>query len=97
MKVTKMECIWSDQNDRWIYIEYDKQMKIIGLNFMQGYDYRSFLKDWCFNDPQLFEFYTEMLYTFPIEKASVSTISFINKVMWTYISLSFADQIKAKV
>jgi len=29
------------------------------------------------------EFYREMLYTFPIELASVDTITFINKVMWT--------------
>ena len=94
MKLHKMECIWSEENDRWIYIEYDEQMKITGLNFMQGYDYRGFRDDWCYTNTKLFEFYTEMLYTFPIEKASVDTISFLNKVMWTYIS---ADQIKAKV
>ena len=93
MRTAKMECIWSEKNDRWIYIEYDEQMKITALNFMQGYDYRGFRDDWCHPDYALFEFYTEMLYTWPIEKASVDTLNFINTVMWTWIS---ADQIRAK-
>ena len=91
-KVIKIEHIWSEENDRWIYLEYNEQYKICGMSFMQGDEYEVF-KESAENDPGLLEFYRDMLYTFPIEQASVNTIEFINKVMWTYVS---ADQIRAE-
>ena len=92
MKTIKIEHIWNNENDRWIYIEYNEQMKITGLNFCQGDDYDDFANGFSFSDVGLMEFYREMLYTFPIELASVDTITFINKVMWTYVS---AGEIRA--
>ena len=83
-RVDKVEHIWSEKEDRWLYIEYNEQRKIIGLNFMQGDDYEYFKKSWCYNDQGLMEYYNSMLYTFPIEKASVNTIEFINKCMWSF-------------
>ena len=80
----KVEHIWCEDNDRWIYLEYNKQRKIIGMNFMQGDFYEGFKKDWCKSDSGLTEFYNSMLYTFPTENASVSTLSFINKCMWSF-------------
>jgi hypothetical protein len=82
--IDKVEHVWCEDDDRWIYLEYNKQRKVIGMNFMQGSFYESFKKDWCVNDVGLTDFYESMLYTFPIEKASVSTLSFINKCMWTF-------------
>lgn len=93
MKTIKIEHIWSEENDRWIYIEYNEQMKITGLNFCPGDDYDDFANGFSFSDVGLFHFYTEMLYTFPIEFSSVRGITFINKVMWAYIS---AAEFKAK-
>ena len=90
--VEKVEHIWCNSNDRWIYIEYNEQRKIIGLNFMQGDEYENFKKSWCVIDEGLTEFYKSMLYTFPIEKASVDTISFINKCMWAYHSAISYEQ-----
>ena len=83
-KVDKVVHEWSEKEDRWIYIEYNAKRKIVGLNFMQGDEYDYFKKSWCYNDQGLTEFYESMLYTFPIEKASVNTLEFINKVMWSY-------------
>jgi hypothetical protein len=83
-RVDKVVHEWSEKEDRWLYIEYNAQRKIIGLNFMQGDDYDYFKKCWCHNDHGLTDFYEAMLYTFPIEKASVSTIEFINKCMWAF-------------
>ena len=60
---------------------------------MQGDEYDVFANGGSCRDEGLFEFYTEMLYTFPSAVASVNSIAFINKVMWAYIS---ADQIRAK-
>jgi len=78
---------WCFDNDRWMYIEYDRDGEVMGLNFMQGDDYEYFLKGgWCKSDPGLTEFYRQMLYTFPIELKSVSTLTFINKCMWAYHS-----------
>ena len=86
--IDKVEHVFDESNDRWMYIEYNKQRKIIGLNFMQGglEEYNYFKKHWCRNDQGLTEFYDQMSYTFPIEKASVSTQSFRNKCMWSFHS-----------
>ena len=86
MKTIKIEHIWCDKNDRWIYLEYNEENKICGMNFMQGDEYEEFKVNWVVNDSGLMEFYTEMLYTFPIEKASVDKFTFINKCMWAYFS-----------
>lgn len=93
MKTTKIEHIWCESNDRWIYLEYNEQNKICGMNFMQGDEYDVFKYECAENCKGLMEFYETMLYTFPIEQVSVDTITFINKVMWAYVS---ADQIRAK-
>ena len=77
---------WCDDNDRWMYIEYDRDGKVMGLNFMQGDEYECFKKDWCVSDKGLTAFYKQMLYTFPIECNKTSTHQFINKCMWAYHS-----------
>lgn len=81
---------YSEKDDRWCYIEYDVDAKIVGLNFMQGSnnqrDYDFFKESWCESDVSLTNFYDSMLYTFPIEKASVDKFTFINKCMWAYFS-----------
>ena len=92
-KVIKVEHIWCEQDDRWIYLEYNEQNKICGMSFMQGDEYEVFKAEYAANDRGLMEFYETMLYTFPIEQVSVDRIAFINKVMWAYVS---ADQIRAK-
>ena len=92
-KVIKVEHIWCEQDDRWIYLEYNEKNKICGMSFMQGDEYEVFKAEYAENDRGLMEFYETMLYTFPIEQVSVDRISFINKVMWAYVS---ADQIRAK-
>jgi|TARA_R110002167_G_scaffold355792_1_gene570272 hypothetical protein len=87
-EIDKVVHEYSQEDDRWIYKEYDSTRKIIGLNFMQGWEYSEFVKGWCYKDPVLTEFYKQMSRTFTIEKASVNTNEFINKVMWAY---HFAD------
>ena len=82
--INKVEHIWNAENDRWIYLEKNEQMKIIGMNFMQGHEYKHFKDYWCTNNTPLLKFYKRMLYTFPIEEKSVNTIEFINKCMWSY-------------
>ena len=86
---------YSEPDDRWCYIEYDINAKIVGMNFMQGSnnskDYGFFKESWCESDNNLLNLYNTMLYTFPIEKASVDKFTFINKVMWAY----FSAQVKA--
>ncbi len=83
-RAEKIEHIWCDKDDRWVYLEYNEINKIIGMNFMQGENYESFKKSWCFSDNGLTEFYKQILYTFPIEYVNVSTLEFINKCMWAY-------------
>ncbi len=77
---------WCDDNDRWMYIEYDREDKIMGLNFMQGDEYECFLKSWCVSDQGLTNFYKQMLYTFAYEQRNVPEHAFINSCMWAYHS-----------
>ena len=77
---------WCDDNDRWMYIEYDNDGMVMGLNFMQGDEYECFKKDWCVSDKGLTAFYKQMLYTFAYEQKNVPEHGFINSCMWSYHS-----------
>ena len=82
-KTLKVEHVWHEPCDRWIYIEYyDDQM--IGLNYCQGDDYEYFKKEYCFVDKGLTEFYAIMCEDYNVEKVSNTRTEFISKVMWTY-------------
>ena len=52
---------FDEENDRWIYIEFDNNNEIIGLNFMQDDDYELFQKEYCYNDEKLMRFYDRAL------------------------------------
>lgn len=80
--ITKVEHIWSEKSDRWIYIEYCKDNNIIGLNYCQGGDYDYFKKYYCQNDSELHSLYNLFASEFPIEKKSISRLDFINKCLW---------------
>jgi len=97
-RIQKVVHEWCEKDDRWVYIEYNNQRKIVGLNFMQGDDYQYFKLRWACNDQGLMDFYNTMVYTFPIEKASVNTLEFINKVMWAYHQaiVSYEDHTEVK-
>jgi hypothetical protein len=77
----KVEHLWSKENDRWIYIEYNKENDILGLNFMQGDDYDEFIKGWCYTNPGLTIFYNHMKSSYANEFDNITDIAFINKVM----------------
>ena len=83
-RVYRVEHVWNGENDRWIYIEYNKQSKIVGLNYMQGDEYQLFKKRWCVSDIGLTEFYQQQKYTFQIEFEAVDSLSFVNSCMWAY-------------
>lgn len=85
-EVTSIEYSFHQDDDRWIYIERNENRKIVGLNFMQGDELELFKSSYASSDPALTEFYQSMLYTFPIEKASCSEYSFINKCMWAFFT-----------
>jgi hypothetical protein len=84
-RIEKVEHIWCDQDDRWVYIERYEGGEI-GLNFVQGNDYEYFKEGWCAVDKGLSEFYEQMRLLIPIQRQSESDISFINTVIWAYHS-----------
>ena len=82
-EIIKVEHVWHESCDRWIYIEhYDDNT--IGLNYCQGEDYQYFKQEFCKVDEGLSEFYAVMCEDYNIEKVSNTRIQFISKVMWTY-------------
>lgn len=79
----KVEHLWIEEHDRWIYIEYNKENDIIGLNFMQGDNYDEFIKGHCYKDLGLTIFYNHMKSSYTHEFDNITDIAFINKVMWS--------------
>tara|TARA_R110001606_G_scaffold169056_2_gene313917 strand:- start:414 stop:680 length:267 start_codon:yes stop_codon:yes gene_type:complete len=78
--IRKVEHIWCESDDRWVYLERNGQNKVIGLNFMQGDEYDYFKTKWCESDESLTKFYKEYL-----SKANTfSTLGLINKIMGEY-------------
>ena len=75
---------WCDDNDRWIYIEYNRDGKVMGLNFMQGDEYEIFKQAYCENNEYLFRFYKVMLTNFTLDQEVLTEIEFINKCMWAF-------------
>tara|TARA_R110000822_G_scaffold45861_13_gene122459 strand:+ start:1661 stop:1987 length:327 start_codon:yes stop_codon:yes gene_type:complete len=82
--MVRVEHVWNDENDRWIYIEYAEENKIIGLNFMQGYDYDYFKECWAKSNDGLTNFYNLMIDEFKVERDRTTRITFINKCIWAY-------------
>ena len=85
-KLDKVIHRWCEDDDRWLLIMYNSENDIIGLNYSQGDDYNSFKKYHTFLDEGLTEFFKLMALDYPIELQSVTMLSFINKVCWTYHS-----------
>ena len=83
--ITKIEHRWCEKDDRWVYIAYDKESKICGLNFMQGDEYELFQKNWGNTDKELTNFYLEMRDIMHVEFVSSDKIGFINKCIWAYV------------
>ncbi len=82
--VYKTDMIFISASDRWIYREFSKCGRLIGVNFMQGYDAREDL-EWCFNDKKMF------LIILAIAKneqgwLSVS-IEALDNLMWKYFEV----------
>ncbi len=83
---TTIKHIWNREDDRWMYIEYNKNNQIIGLNFMQGDDYDFFKHQFTKPDENLTAYFKEVKIQFSIEFAEVSDYEFVNKCMWTYFA-----------
>ena len=80
----RVEHVWCQGDDRWVYIERYKS-GYLGLNFMQGDEYELFKGSWCKMDRGLSEFYNENNET--IKKyPGASAIETINAAMWLYHS-----------
>jgi hypothetical protein len=91
-RVTKVEHIWCGASDRWVYIEYNMEKEIVGLNYAQGDDYEYFEKHWATSDESLTRFYHAMTRIFLIERKSITTIDFINKVIWASVEAETRNQ-----
>ena len=83
--ITKVEHVWCGSEDRWIYIEYNAQNKIVGLNFMQGDEYKEFKEDWCVSNENLVRLYNTLKKEFKETKKATTKIEFINKCFWIYL------------
>jgi len=84
-EIVRVEHIWCDHNDRWIYIETYREGEI-GLNFMQGDEYEYFKSEWCVVDEGLSDFYQQMRSTLFKQEDASTRDEFINTVMWVYHS-----------
>ena len=80
-KLIKVEHVWCEEEDRWIYIERYANTEYIGLNFSQGVDKEFFNDHFCEVDQGLSNFFEV---TTDHDKGNKDEISVINKYMWLY-------------
>lgn len=91
-KLLKVEHVWIESSDRWIYIEYYKS-GYLGLNFAQGDDYENFKEGWCTMDRALSEFYSESRETIvQLAPGTLPEIEIIDKMLWLYHSAVWSYQ-----
>ena len=83
--ITKVEHIWCKEDDRWLYIAYNDQSKIVGINFAQGDFYDCFTEKFCYTHKPLTRFYREMIKLFNVECVSTDKVEFINKCIWAWL------------
>jgi hypothetical protein len=81
-KVIKVEHIWCEDDDRWIYIERYADTNFIGLNFCQGSDKEFFNDHFLKVDHGLSNFFEAT--TANYSSTCRHEISVINKCMWLY-------------
>ena len=79
-KLIKVEHVWCEEDDRWIYIERYANTEYIGLNFSQGSDKQFFDDHFLKVDEGLSNFFE--VTTLPFQHKD--EISVINKYMWLY-------------
>ena len=82
--ITKIEHVWCEDDDRWVYIDYDANNKVNGINFMQGNEYELFKERWSYANKSLTEFYFEMIDLMHVEFVSCTRLEFINKCIWAW-------------
>lgn len=73
-----------DQNDRWIYLEFNENHEIIGINYCQCNNYEYFKRKFAYKSEELTEFYKTMVVDYNREFSKISLLEFVNKVCWTY-------------
>jgi hypothetical protein len=80
-KVIKVEHIWCEEEDRWIYIERYDGTDFLGLNFCQGSDKEFFNDHFLKVDHGLSNFFESMGKSLVIVKSELRAI---NEAMWLY-------------
>ena len=80
-KLIKVEHIWCEDDDRWIYIERYADTNFIGLNFCQNNDKEFFNDHFLKVDHGLSNFFEVTTDHYEGDK---NEISVINKAMWLY-------------
>ncbi len=83
--IQKVEHIWNEKSDRWLYVERNIASEIIGVNFMQGNDYNDFKRHWCITHVELTRFHNYMKEAFKLEANNYMQVTFLNMCIDTYI------------
>ena len=81
-EVTKIEHIWCEEDDRWLYIETHRDG--IGINYRHGNDYEKFKEHHCKPDKALSAFYAQARLHFDMHTAPNHSVDYINATIWLW-------------
>ena len=81
-EVTKIEHIWGEEDDRWLYVETHRDG--IGINYRHGNDYEKFKEHHCKPDKALSEFYAKARLHFDMHTSPNHSVDYINSVIWLW-------------
>ena len=88
------QIIFYPKSDRFIYLEYDENRAIIGINFMQGQERVLFDKHYKKNDEQLLRFMNFITGSYAIKNRPdpinefKEYINWVDDLLWLYVDLS---------
>ena len=83
--IQKVEHIWNEKSDRWLYVERNIASEIIGVNFMQGNDYNYFKQHGGITHVRLTRFHNYMGGAFKLEANNHMQVTFLNMCIDAYL------------
>ena len=86
---------FSKEDDRWVYMAFNKNGDLRGLNYCQGDDYKYFMEHCACSDPVLLQFYNDAYGTLrSYLRESIGEFEFITTMLWlSRDARNFADNI----
>ena len=91
--VVNEQIVFVESSDRFIFLQHDKENKLIGINYMQGYNINLFKQKYSKNEVNLLNFINRLIKSCSIKpKPDFKTnfkeyIKWIDDLIWLHVDV----------